>query len=184
MSLPSPQARPSRLNGLAIVLCLVALLVLPAGSAATGATPAATPDPAPWRWPMGPDPVVAHGFEAPATRYSAGHRGIDIVARAGAAVSSPAGGTVHFSGVVGGRPVLSLDHPGGVLSSFEPVDSDLSAGDRVARGDPLGFVSGPSASHCTDCLHFGVRVDGEYVSPLRFLGGVGPAVLLPTRKFG
>ncbi|WP_443208538.1 hypothetical protein [Salinibacterium sp. PAMC 21357] len=38
------------------------------------------------------------------------------------------------------------------------------------------------AGHCTrPCLHFGVRVEGEYVSPLNYLSGIPRAVLLPTR---
>lgn len=179
MSLPSPPARPSRLTGFAIVLCLVALLALPTGSAATGAT---TQGAALWQWPIRPTPVVTRPFEQPPTRYSAGHRGIDIAGDVGTPVYSPASGIVHFAGAVGGRPVLSLEHLGGVLSSFEPVDSVLVAGDTVAAGDVIGIVSGPSASHCDNCLHFGVREDGEYVSPLKFLGGIAPAVLLPTRK--
>jgi hypothetical protein len=28
-------------------------------------------------------------------------------------------------------------------------------------------------------VHFGVRIDGEYVSPFLFLGGIPRAVLLP-----
>ncbi|WP_275934957.1 hypothetical protein [Microbacterium testaceum] len=28
-------------------------------------------------------------------------------------------------------------------------------------------------------VHFGVRLDGEYINPLRLLGGVPRAVLLP-----
>jgi len=118
---------------------------------------------------------------APAGPYGAGHRGIDIRppsgAAAGAQVLAPADGVVHFAGFVVDRPVLSIEHAGGVLSSFEPVQTTLVAGDRVTRGQVIGTLL---PGHCASpCLHLGVRVDGSYVNPLLFLGGVGWSVLYP-----
>jgi murein DD-endopeptidase MepM/ murein hydrolase activator NlpD len=120
-------------------------------------------------------------FVAPADRYGAGHRGIDLAAAPGTTVRAPAAGVIHFSGIVAGRPVLSVEHSGALLSSFEPVASALAAGTIVARGDPVGVVAA-SAGHCAaSCLHFGVRLHGQYVSPLNYLGGIPLPVLLPTR---
>ena len=86
---------------------------------------------------------------------------------------------MHFAGVVVDRPVLSIDHGGGVISSYEPVLTTLVEGDVVTRGDVIGTVL---PGHCASvCVHLGVRVDGQYVSPLRFLGGIPRAILLPTR---
>jgi murein DD-endopeptidase MepM/ murein hydrolase activator NlpD len=123
---------------------------------------------------------VVRGYLAPPTPYGAGHRGIDIRAPEGASVLAPADGVVHFAGFVVDRPVLSLEHAGGVLSSFEPVTTTLRAGDVVHRGEVIGTLL---AGHCarSACLHLGARIDGEYVNPLVFLGGVAPAVLYPTR---
>ncbi|MEO8095455.1 MAG: M23 family metallopeptidase [Pseudolysinimonas sp.] len=132
-----------------------------------------------WRWPVPAPHVVARPFVAPATPYSSGHRGIDIRSDTGQ-VYAPAAGVVSFAGVVVDRPVLSIRHPGGVVSSYEPVQTDLSAGDSVSQGQPIGILL---AGHCAMlCLHFGVRVGGQYVSPLLFLGGIPPSVLLPTRR--
>ena len=90
---------------------------------------------------------------------------------------APADGVVHFAGFVVDRPVLSIEHADGVLSSFEPVQTDLVAGDRVTRGQVIGTLL---PGHCASpCLHLGARVDGEYVNPLLFLGGVGWSVLYP-----
>jgi murein DD-endopeptidase MepM/ murein hydrolase activator NlpD len=137
--------------------------------------------PGPWLWPVDPPHTIVRPWIAPATPYSAGHRGIDIAAPA-ATVRAPAAGTVHFAGVVVDRPVVSIRHAGGLITSYEPVTTELVAGDAVARGDPVGVVE---AGHCASrCLHFGVRLDGEYVSPLAYLGGIPRAVLLPTRWEG
>jgi len=131
-----------------------------------------------WAWPVAAPHPIARPYLAPAGPYGPGHRGIDIRAPAGAEVRAPADGVVHFAGVVVDRPVRSIDHGGGVLSSYEPVVTTLAEGDVVRRGQVIGTLA---AGHCTagTCLHFGVRVDGRYVSPLLFLGGQPRAVLLP-----
>lgn len=143
-----------------------------------GTVDSAAPRPA-WDWPVDPPLVLIRQYIAPATAYSSGHRGVDLAAGSGT-VHAPADGVVHFAGVVVDRPVLSIRHPGGLISSYEPVETTLSKGDAVARGDPIGTVI---VGHCTGaCLHFGVRFDGQYVSPLLYLGGIEPSVLLPTRR--
>jgi murein DD-endopeptidase MepM/ murein hydrolase activator NlpD len=62
------------------------------------------------------------------------------------------------------------------------VTTTLTAGDPVARGEVIGELGGATgAPHCsTPCLHLGARVDGAYVNPLLFLGGVPWSVLLPS----
>lgn len=133
-----------------------------------------------WTWPV-TTPVVIRAYLAPAQRWSSGHRGVDLVADAGSAVLAPDHGVVHFAGTVVDRPVLSIRHSGGLLSSLEPVSTQLVAGDRVRRGEVVGVVAEPGG-HCGGgCLHLGARLDGEYVSPSMLLGGVAPSVLLPTR---
>jgi murein DD-endopeptidase MepM/ murein hydrolase activator NlpD len=131
-----------------------------------------------WAWPVAAPHPIARAYLAPATPYAAGHRGIDIRAAEGAEIRAPADGVVHFAGVVVDRPVLSIDHGGSVLSSYEPVETPLHEGEVVRRGQVIGTLR---AGHCASgaCLHFGVRIDGDYVSPLLFLGGQPRAVLLP-----
>jgi murein DD-endopeptidase MepM/ murein hydrolase activator NlpD len=124
---------------------------------------------------------VLRPFVAPETAYSAGHRGIDLATQSGATVFAPADGVIHFSGIVVDRPVLSIEHAGALISSFEPVTSTLAAGTVVHQGDAVGTIAA-STGHCaSDCLHFGVRLHGQYLSPLNFLGGGPLPVLLPTR---
>lgn len=135
-----------------------------------------------WAWPVAAPHPVVRGFEAPETTYSAGHRGIDVAAPADATVRAPADGVIHFSGFVVNRHVVSIDHGNGILSSYEPVLSPLSEGTAVQKGDPIGVLQ---SGHCgTPCLHFGIRLFGQYVSPLLYLGGLEPSVLWPTREIG
>jgi murein DD-endopeptidase MepM/ murein hydrolase activator NlpD len=131
-----------------------------------------------WFWPVAPPRSVARPFIAPTTEYGPGHRGIDVRAST-PTLFAPADGIVHFAGVVVSRPVLSIRHGASVISSFEPVVALVAAGDAVSRGQPIGTIV---AGHCaTPCVHVGVRVDGEYVSPLAWFGGIPRSILLPTR---
>lgn len=143
---------------------------------ATATTAATTP--VRWHWPVPPPISVVSPFRAPATPYGAGHRGIDLATRPGAPVVAPASGTVSFAGKVAGRGVVAIDHGSGVVSAIEPVDALVAGSTAVSAGDAIGVVA--SGGHCESaCVHFGVRVDGEYVSPFLFLGGLPRAVLLP-----
>jgi murein DD-endopeptidase MepM/ murein hydrolase activator NlpD len=129
-----------------------------------------------WAWPVPPPLQIVRPYQAPATPYSSGHRGIDIAAAPHESVLAPADGVVYFVGFVVDRPVLTLEH-GDFLASFEPVEAHVSVGDAVRAGDVVGQLA--SGEHCSDCMHFGVRFRGEYVSPLLLLGGVPRAILLP-----
>ncbi|WP_245861077.1 murein hydrolase activator EnvC family protein [Microbacterium aurantiacum] len=168
------RARVGRQMVFGLVLSLV-LLTVPAA----GADAAPRQDDLPsWSWPLeGPRLIVAP-YRAPAHEYGAGHRGVDIAASRGAAVRSPADGVVAFRGTVVDRPLLTIDHGGGLVTTFEPLLSTLSPGDAVAEGDVIGVVDAgghaPSGS-----LHLGVRLDGEYINPMLLFGEVPRAVLLP-----
>jgi murein DD-endopeptidase MepM/ murein hydrolase activator NlpD len=132
-----------------------------------------------WTWPLAPDPDVVAGFLAPPTPWSAGHRGVDLAAAVGQPVLSAGRGRVSFSGMVAGRGVVVVRHPGGLRTSYEPVDDRVATGTPVQAGSPLGVVSGV-AGHCAPatCLHWGLRRDLTYLDPLVLLG-LGPPVLLP-----
>ncbi|WP_375389741.1 murein hydrolase activator EnvC family protein [uncultured Amnibacterium sp.] len=137
-----------------------------------------------WAWPTASHAVV-RGFEAPATVYAAGHRGIDLAAEEGEPVRAVADGVVAFAGTVVDRGVVAIDHDG-VRSSVEPVEPAVAAGDVVRRGEVIGHVAA-GGGHPAGVLHLGARVpiaDGwAYVSPLLYLGGATRAVLLPLAAF-
>lgn len=177
--------RPLPPAALLAVVSLLALLALgPSAStaaAAAGATAATAAggsrsDPG-WTWPVDGAREVVRPFVAPPTPYAAGHRGVDLAAPAvGADVVAATGGVVHFAGTVVDRGVVTI-RSGPLLVAVEPVAPSVAAGDRVAAGDVIGTLE---AGHCArPCVHLGVREAGAYVSPLRWLGGLRRAVLLP-----
>ncbi len=130
-----------------------------------------------WTWPLESREILAP-FRAPAHEYGAGHRGVDIAAVRGEVVRSPADGVVAFRGTVVDRPLLTIDHGAGLVSTFEPMRSELDPGEVVAAGDDIGVVDvgGHSAP---GSLHFGVRLYGDYINPMLLFGDVPRAVLLP-----
>jgi murein DD-endopeptidase MepM/ murein hydrolase activator NlpD len=150
------------------LLSLSVALILSAVRASAEHTPS-------WIWPVDGPRTVMRTYDAPVTEYSAGHRGIDIAAPVGQNVLAPADGVVHFAGTVVDRGVLSLKH-GNLLSSFEPIEPLVTAGQLVRQGDIIGRVT---AGHDCECLHVGARFNGAYLSPLSYLGKMDPAVLLP-----
>ena len=93
-----------------------------------------------WVWPIEPNHVVVHGFDPPATRWSSGHRGVDIAAAVGTSVLAPTDGQVSFVGMVAGRPVLVLTHAGGLRSTFEPVSTTALRIEAVLKPEFSGGV--------------------------------------------
>jgi murein DD-endopeptidase MepM/ murein hydrolase activator NlpD len=169
--------RPRLLGPLVLLLLLLSPLGATAASAAQPYRATTAPDP-PWIWPAQEPRVVVEAYRAPAHAYGAGHRGVDVVAVRGSPVLSPAAGVVAFRGTVVDRPLLTITHAGGVVTTLEPVESSLSPGDVLAAGDQVGTVSTGGHS-APDALHIGVRVDGAYIDPMSMFGGAERAVLLP-----
>ncbi|HZL81134.1 MAG TPA: M23 family metallopeptidase, partial [Demequina sp.] len=115
----------------------------------------------------------------PAQNWLPGHRRIDLATSVGRIVNSPAAGEVIYAGIVVNRPVVSVRHTGGFVSSLEPVDATVRVGDLVDVGGALGTVS-VATGHCAPatCVHWGLRRDGRYVNPLDYLLGYGQVRLL------
>lgn len=133
-------------------------------------------------WPLPGSPTVVRAFRPPEFRFGPGHRGVDLAADAGAPVLAAGAGTVLFAGMVAGRGVVSLGHPGGLRTTYEPVSPMVAAGDRVSRGEQIGTAQ-PGHAGCpgTVCLHWGVfrgpapgdpgptDLGREYLDPLRLI---------------
>ncbi len=118
-------------------------------------------------------PPVVRPFDLPERNWLPGHRGVDLAAVPGQTVLAAGAGTVVFAGTVAGKPVVSVDHPGGLRTTYEPVEATVSAGRRVERGTVLGTVA-PGHPECAAaaCLHWGLRRDREYLDPLPLVGAV------------
>jgi murein DD-endopeptidase MepM/ murein hydrolase activator NlpD len=132
-----------------------------------------------FRWPLDGMPRVVRRFDPPAQEWLAGHRGVDLAATPGAAVRAAGAGQVRFAGRIAGRGVVSIDHAGGLRTTYEPVEPAVRAGDHVSVGDPIGrLVGGHPGCAASACLHWGLRRGGVYLDPLT-LFGLGRVRLLP-----
>ncbi|WP_433630894.1 M23 family metallopeptidase [Nocardia sp. CA-120079] len=127
-------------------------------------------------WPLQPRPAVERRFDKPAQDWLPGHRGVDLAGAPGQAVLAAGDGIVVFAGTVAGKPVVSIDHPSGLRTTYEPVQAEVSVGMRVGRGTRIGALE-PGHAGCAApaCLHWGARREAsghsrrEYIDPLGLL---------------
>ena len=109
--------------------------------------------------------AVVREFEPPPTRYAAGHRGVDLQAGAGEPVVAAIGGIVSFSGTVAGVGWVTVDHGGGLSTTYGALEPRTAvAGQQVDRGSLLGVLA-LGATH----LDWGARLEGEYLDPRSLL---------------
>ncbi|MFJ6672386.1 M23 family metallopeptidase [Actinosynnema sp. NPDC091369] len=161
-----------------LVLALTATVTLPLAPLARASRPPR------FTWPLAPPHRVVRTFDPPATEYAAGHRGVDLAAPPGSPVLAAADAVVLHAGPVADRRLVSLLHPGGLRTTYEPVHPTVHRGQRVRRGTPIGTLQ-PGHEGCpTDaCLHWGaVRPtpprSRTYLDPLHLLTN-GRVRLLP-----
>jgi murein DD-endopeptidase MepM/ murein hydrolase activator NlpD len=153
-----------------VVACTLAAALLAARPAAAHAAGS-------WVWPVG-GPVIS-GFDPPASPYGSGHRGIDIATPVGTEVVAPAAGVVAFAGPVGGRLFLTIDHGGGVESTYSWLSSlVVRRGDEVAAGQPIARSGEGHPGDPIAHLHVGVRLDDVYVDPLDYLASIDMSSLI------
>lgn len=124
-------------------------------------------------------------FDAPTATWAPGHRGVDLFAIAGTPVLAAADGVVAFAGTVVDREVLSIDHDGSGerwRTTYEPVHANVRAGQRVSRGQLVGWVM--TSDECLlNCLHWGLRRGRDaYLDPLSWLAATGVRLVPETTR--
>lgn len=99
------------------------------------------------------------------------HRGLDIVAPAGAVVRAPADGVVTRTLRTPGYGKLAeISHGYGYRTRYGHLSEFLAApGQRVERGDPVGRI-GSTGRSTGPHLHYEVFKQGRRVNPWRYLG--------------
>jgi murein DD-endopeptidase MepM/ murein hydrolase activator NlpD len=111
---------------------------------------------------------------------------VDLAASPGQPVLAVAAGVVTHAGVVAGRGTVTVRHPSGLRSTYEPVRPTVGAGATVATGAVLGRLGSGEATgttgHCgpRSCLHLGALRGLDYVDPLALLED-RRVILLPLR---
>lgn len=110
------------------------------------------------------------GRSSPTEGASSNHQGIDIGASTGTNIVAAASGTVTIStySYSAGNYIM-INHGGGVSTVYMHCSQLLaSVGDTVKQGQVIakvgstGYSTGPH-------LHFGVRLNGSYVNPTKYV---------------
>lgn len=124
-------------------------------------------------WPCPASSRITSNFggrSSPTEGASTNHQGLDIGAPTGSAIVAAASGEVVVStySASAGNYVM-INHGGGVYTVYMHASSRLvSVGDKVKKGQTIakvgstGYSTGPH-------LHFGIRVNGTYVNPRKYV---------------
>ncbi|MBB2990007.1 murein DD-endopeptidase MepM/ murein hydrolase activator NlpD [Mycolicibacterium iranicum] len=136
------------------------------------------------QWPLRPRPAVLRLFDAPSPNWQRGHRGVDLAGADGQPVYAAGDGTVVFAGELAGRSLVSVEHPGGLRTTYEPVRPSIRRGQLVAAGSPIGVLLAGHAGCPGVCLHWGAMWGpasrADYVDPLGLVATT-PVRLKPVR---
>ena len=124
--------------------------------------------------------AVVRPFHPPPHPYGPGHRGVDLAASGGAPVRSVRAGDVSWTGAVAGTSYVTIDHGGGLSTTYAEVVPAVANGDHVGPGQVIGHLAAGR-----DRLDWGARWDHEgqrtYVDPLLLLDALRPVLVPPHR---
>jgi hypothetical protein len=124
-------------------------------------------------WPVAGK--IIRGFEKPNGLYGeGGHQGVDIAARRNSTVRASGDGTVAWVGELPRGRFVSIDHAGGVRTTYLDLETiEVSAGQSVRLGQRIGTVHGlRDDSSAESHLHFSAYVHGTPVDPRLLTGGM------------
>ena len=126
-------------------------------------------------WPCPSSTRVTSDYgprSSPTGGASSNHKGIDIGAAGGATIVAAAAGVVksaNYSSAAGNY--VMIDHGGGLYTVYMHCSSlAVSVGQSVTAGQTIAYV-GSTGISTGNHLHFGVSLNGSYVSPWSYLKG-------------
>nr|WP_034859679.1 M23 family metallopeptidase [Hungatella hathewayi] len=124
-------------------------------------------------WPCPSSSRITSEFgarESPTEGASTGHKGMDIGAASGSSIRAAAAGEVTIStySYSAGNYIM-INHGGGVSTVYMHCSQLLvSEGETVTQGQEIAKVGSTGVSTGPH-LHFGIRVNGDYVNPAGFV---------------
>ena len=124
-----------------------------------------------FRWPTsGRITSYFGGRKSPGGIGSTNHKGIDIAGSYGTPIYAADGGTVTYSGWMGGYGyTIRIDHGNGKVTYYAHNSSLIaSVGQHVYKGQQIarmGSTGNSTGNHC----HFEVRINGVAKNPLNYL---------------
>lgn len=125
-------------------------------------------------WPCPASQRITSDFgyrTSPTAGASSYHKGIDIGAPYGSNIVAAADGTVFNVAYQpnGAGNYVVVSHGGGIYTVYMHCSSvAVSAGQKVSKGQVIAYV-GSTGISTGNHLHFGVQVNGSYVSPWDYL---------------
>ncbi len=137
-------------------------------------------------WPLRPRPAITRYFDEPRERWNRGHRGVDMAGAPDQRVIAAGPGIVVYAGSLAGRPLISIEHAGGLRTTYEPVAPLVKPGQRVSEGSVIGTLL-PGHPGCPEaaCLHWGAlrgpASAADYLNPLGLLAST-PLRLKPLTR--
>lgn len=98
-----------------------------------------------------------------------GHTGVDIGAPSGSRVVAAASGKVIIASWYGGYGnAVAIDHGSGISTLYGHNSSlKVSVGQQVKRGQTIAISGSTGISTGPHC-HFEVRINGDYVNPMKY----------------
>lgn len=160
-------------SGVCATVCLWIAAVMGAGVIGTAAAEPAAAETTGWVRPVTGE--VVQSFEAPGSRFGAGHRGVDLAAAPGTAVRAAGAGTVEYAGPVAGALHVVIRHDNGWRTSYSFVEAvQVRRGRRVDAGDVVATCCARDGTGAGDehrgVVHFGLRIGDDYADPMLLFG--------------
>jgi murein DD-endopeptidase MepM/ murein hydrolase activator NlpD len=119
-------------------------------------------------------------YDAPLDNpYAAGHRADNIAAPLGTPVRASADGVVSFAGNVAGNLSVSVDHTGGIKTTYSYLGTIVAKKNQsVHRGDVVGTVGPGHDPSLPPNVQLSARRNGVYFDPLELYVGSSYADLV------